>query len=97
MDQGRGRSVPYSGDRHHRFCHEGRRGKNQAGRMRGLCVETDLYREIPRNRARISPRTIVAKNRTAAIAFRSIMPGIDCGIASWPMERPEIAEMDPRS
>ncbi len=37
------------------------------------------------------------RNRTAAIAFQSVMRGINRGMAGWPMERLEIAERDPRS
>ncbi len=44
------------GHRRHRLRHEGRRGAHPRGRLRGLSLEADLGREVPRDRPHLSRR-----------------------------------------
>ena len=48
---------PDPGDRRHRFRHEGRRGEDQAGRLRSLSFQADFRRQILRDDRQISRET----------------------------------------
>src|SRR5215204_4470378 len=54
--EGGRRPQGHPGHRGHRLRHEGRRGAHPRGRLRGLSVEADLGREVPRDRAHLSRR-----------------------------------------
>src|SRR4051794_21960128 len=73
MAQGRSGAQGDPGGRRHGLRHEGRRGADSRGRLRGLSVEADLGRKVHRNRAPLS-RNSLRTEMTARILVVDDIP-----------------------
>ena len=67
----------HSGRRHHRLRHEGRRGEDPPGRLRGLSLQTDFGGEIPGNGPEYScGPTVVTVMTARVLVVDDLLPNI---------------------